>query len=160
MRAETESSSTPVRLVPGYKTFGHHAEEVADAHRWFENLRAGLQAEPLHGLPDRLNDFGRCVMSVRRRGARRRVLFRAQQVPQFFGYALPVSRRPGFECARHRAPPGVLHEHGLFLGRCRAVFGFDSFERANSGEIGLGFLLEAALADSVGGGYSEIAGKG
>jgi hypothetical protein len=64
------------------------------------------------------------------------------------------------KCVRHRAPSGVLHEHGLFLWRCRAVFGLYSFQRANGGEIGLGFLLQAAFADGVSAGYAEIAGKG
>ena len=64
------------------------------------------------------------------------------------------------ECVRHRAPPGVLHEHRLFLGRCWPVFGLYDFQRANGGKIGLGFLLEAALADAVSGGYAEVVGKG
>ncbi len=54
----------------------------------------------------------------------------------------------------------VFPERGFFLGRSRAVFGFYGFQRSNGGEIGLGFLLQAAHADSVSRGYAEIAGTG
>jgi hypothetical protein len=40
------------------------------------------------------------------------------------------------------------------------VLGFYYFQRANGGEIGLGFVLQAALADGVSVGYTEITGKG
>jgi hypothetical protein len=73
---------------------------------------------------------------------------------------LPVSWRLGRKYVRHRAPSGVPHEHRLFLKRCRAVVGFYGFQNANRGEIGLGFLFEAAFADAVSAGYAEIAGKG
>jgi hypothetical protein len=40
------------------------------------------------------------------------------------------------------------------------VLSFYRFQDANGGEIDLGLLLQATFADSVGGGYAEIAGKG
>jgi hypothetical protein len=39
------------------------------------------------------------------------------------------------------------------------VFGFYDLQGANGSQIGLGFLLQAALADAVGGGYAEVVGK-
>ena len=101
----------------GIQTFGHQTKEVPDAHRRFEDLCARLESEPLHGLPDRLNNIGRCVVGIRGRGTSRRKLFRAQQFPQFCRDGLPISRRLRRECVRHRAPAGVLHERRLFLGR-------------------------------------------
>jgi hypothetical protein len=64
------------------------------------------------------------------------------------------------KCVRHRAPARVVHEHGLFLRCGGAALGFYSFQRSNGGEIGLGFLLETASTDAVGGRYAEIVGKG
>ena len=144
----------------GIQTFRHQSKEVADAHRRFEDVRAGLEAEPLHGLPHCLNDFGRRVVRVRSRGASRRILLRAQQILQFVRDALPFPRRMWRKRIGHRAPTGVLHEDRLFLWRSRAVFRLDCFQRADGGEVGLSFLLQAALADAVGAGYAEIAGKG
>jgi hypothetical protein len=48
----------------------------------------------------------------------------------------------------------------LFLRRRYTVLSLNRFQDANGGEIGLGFLLQAAFADSMCGGYAEIAGKG
>src|ERR1700730_5144843 len=99
-------------------------------------------------------------MRVRRRGASRRILVRAQQIFELFGDSLPLSRRWSSKCVRHRTPSDVLNEYGLFLWRCRAVVRLYSSQRTNSGQIGLGLLLQAALTDSVSAGYAEIAGEG
>jgi hypothetical protein len=142
------------------QAFGHHAKEMADAHRRFENTSAGLQSETFHRLPDRLDDFRRRVMGVRCRRSRRCVLLGAQYILQLGCHALPLARRVRLKCVRHRAPASVLHEHGLFLRCGNAVLGFYSFQRSNGGEIGLGFLPEAAFTDAVGGRYAEVVGKG
>ena len=39
------------------------------------------------------------------------------------------------------------------------MLGLNSFKRANGSEVSLSLFLETALADSVGVGYAEIAGK-
>src|ERR1700728_3857580 len=43
--------------APGTRmqTLRHQTKEVTDAHRWFENLRAWLESESLHRIPNRLN---------------------------------------------------------------------------------------------------------
>lgn len=57
-------------------------------------------------------------------------------------------------------PSQRISQHRLFLWCCRAVFSLDDFQRADSGEIGFGLLLQTALAYAVGGGYAEITGRG
>lgn len=58
--------------------FGHQTEEVTNTHRRFENVYARLESKLLHRLPDRLHDFGRCVVRVWRGGASRRQLLRGK----------------------------------------------------------------------------------
>ncbi len=77
----------------GIQPFGHQAEEMPDAHRGFENVRARLQSEPLYRLPDGPNDLGRRVVRVGSGGARRGVLLFRQKFFQFAGDALPLLRR-------------------------------------------------------------------
>ena len=144
----------------GIETFRHHAEEMAHTHRRFKNVRSRLQPEPLHGLPHCLNDVGGGVMRIRCRGACRGVLLLAERDLQLLRERAPVVWRIQSEQIRERAPSRVLHEYGL-LFRCRQTgFGFDSLERADRGQIGLGLLFQTALADGVGGGYADVAGKG
>jgi len=99
-------------------------------------------------------------MRIRCRGACRGVLLLAERDLQLLRERAPVVWRIQSEQIRERAPSRVLHEYGL-LFRCRQTgFGFDSLERADRGQIGLGLLFQTALADGVGGGYAEVAGKG
>jgi hypothetical protein len=99
-------------------------------------------------------------MRIRRRGACRRVLLLAESTFQLVRDRAPVVWRIQSKQIRERTPARVLHENGL-LFRCRQTgFGFDSLERADSGQVGLGLLFGTALADGVGCGYAEVAGKG
>src|SRR4051794_33776392 len=59
-----------------------------------------------------------------------------------------------------RSPRRIPHKSRLFLYRRCTVLNFNRFQDANGDEIGLGLLLQAAFADSMCGGYAEIAGKG
>ena len=99
-------------------------------------------------------------MRIWSRGPSRGIFLRIQQILQLAGDALPFLWRLRGKCIRHRAPPRIFHKRRLFLWRSCAVFSFNRFQGANGSEVGLGFLLQAALADAVGCGYAEIAGKG
>jgi hypothetical protein len=133
---------------------------VADTHGRLQNLRAGLNAEPLDRLPDRLHNFRRGVVGVGRRGARRDVLVVGEERAEFVGDRPPVAGRKDLKRIRHGAPAGEFHQDGLLIGRGRAVLGLQSLEGANGFEVELRFLAEAALTDGVVSSYSEIAGKG
>ena len=99
-------------------------------------------------------------MRIGRRGSCRSVLLLAERTFQFFRDPSPIVWRIQGKQIGQSAPSRVLHENGfLFLCR-RTGFGFDSLERADRGQIGLGLLFQTALADGVGGGYAEVAGKG
>jgi hypothetical protein len=144
----------------GVETFGYHAEEMAHTHRRFKNVRSRLQPEPLHGLPHCLNDYGGGVMRIRCRGACRGVLLLAEGTFQLFRDPAPIVWRIQGKQIGESSPARVLHENAL-LFRCRRTgFGFDSLERADSGQVGVGLLFKTALADGVGAGYVEVAGKG
>ena len=142
------------------QTFRHESEEMADTHGGFEDVPTRLESKPLHRLPDRLNDFWRSVMGIRRGGARRCELLGGENFPQFVGNAFPVPRRVSLKRAGHRAPAGVFHEYGLLFRLGETVFALDSLQRADCGEIRLRFLSQTAATDSVSVGYAEIAGKG
>jgi hypothetical protein len=99
-------------------------------------------------------------MRIGRRCACRGVLLLAERTFQLFRDPAPLIWRIQRKQTGESAPSRVLHENGLLLLCCRAGFGFDSPERADRGQVGLGLLFQAAFADGVGGGYSEVAGKG
>ena len=98
-------------------------------------------------------------MRIGRRGACRGVLFVAERALQLVRDRAPVVWRIQSEQIRERAPSRVLHENGLLFGCRRTGLGFDSLERADRGQVGLGLLFQAAFADGVSGGYAEVAGK-
>ena len=96
----------------------HQSKEVADSYRWFEDVRACLETEPIQGLPHRADNLRRCVVSVRSRSARRCILLRAQDFAQFAGDGFPFPRRIGLEYIGQRTPTGILRkEIPLFDGR-------------------------------------------
>jgi hypothetical protein len=144
----------------GIQGLRHQPKEMPDTHRRLKDLRAGLQAELFYRLPDCLNDFGRRIVRIWSRGPSRRVLLCVQQIFQIIRDALPFRWRLEGKCIRHRAPTCVLNERRLFFWGSVAVFSFYGFQSANGSEVGLSLLLQAALADAVGGGYAEIAGNG
>jgi len=92
------------------------------------------------------------------RGAGGFILGLGQQFPEFLCRVHPVGRGVGAEGIRHRAPAGVFHEQGFFSNGRRAAFGFDGLQRADGFYIVECFVAEAAFANPVGVGYSEIAG--
>ena len=98
-------------------------------------------------------------MRVGSRGARRFVFVGGQQFAQLVGGLLPFPRRMRRKDVRHRAPAAVSREHGFFLAGRVAVFGFELFQRADGGDIVEGLFAQAAFADPVRVGYSEIAGR-
>ena len=104
MRAVIESSSTPVRLVPGYKPSGIRPKKCPTPIDGSRMWAPGLESEPLHRLPDRLDDLWRCVMGVRRGGTCRCIFLGAEHFAQFVGWTLPVTRQLRFKRAGHRTP--------------------------------------------------------
>ena len=145
----------------GIKTFGHHPEEMARAHRGFEDVRSRLQSEPFHCPPHCLNDFGGRVMRVRRRGARRAVLFVAECALQFVrDQRANRMEDTGQTNWREHPIPCTSRERPSLQSVAATGFCLNSLERADSGQIGLGLLFRTALADGVGAGYAEVAGKG
>ena len=99
-------------------------------------------------------------MRIGRRGACRGVLLITERTFQLFRDPAPIVWRKLGKQIGESAPSRVLHENGL-LFRCRRTgFGFNSLERADSGQVGLCLLFRTALADGVGGSYAEVAGKG
>jgi hypothetical protein len=99
-------------------------------------------------------------MGVRRRSARRRILVVGEGLSQFIGNPPPVVRWTGREKIGEGPPSGVLHKHCPLIRCGRPPFGLDTLQCVDRRQIGLSFLLKAALPDAVGVRYSEIAGKG
>jgi hypothetical protein len=94
------------------------------------------------------------------RGACRGVLLLAERTFQLFRDPAPIVWRIQRKQFGESSPARIFHENGL-LFRCRRTgFGFDSLERADSDQVGLGLLFQTALADGVGGDYAEVGGKG
>ena len=133
---------------------------MADAHRRFENLRAGAKAKLPHRLPHSLDDERRGEVRIRGRGARGLVFVFREEFPELVRGRLPFPRRIGPEGVRHRSPARVSHEDG-FLRICRvAIFRFDLFEGADGFDVGEGFFAKRAFADMVACCYPEVAGGG
>jgi len=126
--------------------------------RGFENLRARPKAKASHGLPNAIDNVGRCVVSIGGRSAGGIILGRGQQFAEFCGRVLPFWGRVGTEGIRHCTPAGVFHEEGFFpVGRATA-FGLDALECTDCFYIVESLVAEAAFANPVCLCYSEIAG--
>ena len=134
----------------------HEAEEMAHAHRGFEDPRSLRKTEAPHRLPHRLDDARRGEMSVRRRGARGLVFVPGQEFAELTRDRLPFLRRIRPEGVRHRSPSRVSGKLGLLRFRCGAVFRLDLFQRADGLDVGEGFFAKAPFADAVGFSYPEV----
>jgi hypothetical protein len=99
-------------------------------------------------------------MRIGRRGPRRCVLLITERGLQLVSDRARIVWRIRSKQIGESAPSRVLHENGLFF-RCRLTgFSLDSLESADRSQVGLGLLFRTALADGVGAGYAEVAGKG
>src|ERR1035438_2796149 len=99
-------------------------------------------------------------MRVGRRSAGRLKFLGSQQRIHFGAHALPLARdAPVGEGLRHAAPAHVLDKDLLLLGCGVAAFGFDALQGADSFQVVVGFLADAAFPDVVLGGYAVIGGS-
>ena len=73
------------------QAFRHESEKMPNAHRGFEDVATRPKSESLHPFPDRLDDFWRRVMRIRRGCPRRCVLLGGQSFPQFVSNTFPLS---------------------------------------------------------------------
>lgn len=125
----------------------HHAQEVAHAHAWFEDVSA-FEAHGGDRIPHGADDVFRRVVGILGGARRRAVFFRGQQ---FLEVAADILK-PGailalaiFEGARQAAPADILGKDGLLFPRGRAVFLDQALGEADGGEVvsRLGFRAAA-----------------
>ena len=142
------------------QTLRHESEEMANTHRRFENVPTRLESKPLHRLPDRLNDFWRSVMRIRRGGTRRCEFLGGENFPQFVCDTFPVPRRLRLKRAGHRTPARVFNEYGfLFRLASRSSFSI-LFSVRIAARFACAFSRRLPSTDSVSVTYAVIAGKG
>jgi hypothetical protein len=123
---------------------GHHAGEVADAHAGLEH-RAAVEAEALGRAPHRADDLLRGEVGVLDRAAGGLVLFGRQELRELGADVLEAlavgARHRVREHGLEAAPPDVLGDRRLFLGRGEAVLGGDLLDEADSGDVVARLLL-------------------
>ena len=97
-------------------------------------------------------------MSIGRRGARRFVFLRRQELLNFTRNTLPFLGWAVGEGIRHSAPAHIAGEDGFLSFSRIAVFRFKLLEHPDGGDVIAGFLMEPTLSDAVSVRYPEIAG--
>ena len=100
-----------------------HPEEVADAHRRFQNI-AGLKAHVCQRVIHGLNDRGAGVVGIQRGGSGSGVFLVCQEL-----FQIRILCGPGWlvrvKGIGQTAPANILRENMLFLQGRRAVLTFD-----------------------------------
>ena len=141
------ASADTVQLHAGELTVFHalrqHTEEVADTHGRLQHL-AALKTHLAERSIHCLDNDRRGVVRVKDRCACGLVFVLGEQTAQ-----LLIAAVVGTERACHTAPADILREHLLFLGGCRTVCGFQTFQQADSRKVSVKFFTKCAGTEGI-----------